>query len=192
MVRVLLNGKESVFSESQFKNLGELYDRIAPKGMVLKRIIIDDQEIETNKLSERLSEPLYDGERIVMDFVTPQKYLEDMLPSILNYIDTVINLLPGVAGRVRELEPKAFKDIEDLSNAISALEDLRQSVQVIVPVEIDGSTMVVVKLKNFLQALEKQDMSLIADCLEKDMPQVMRFYATLFEKALSKLREART
>lgn len=192
MVKILLNGEELVFSENQFKNFGELYDHVAPKGMVLKKISIDDREVDAHRLSEKLSEPLYDGEKIVMDFVTPQKYLEDMLPSVLNYIDTVVNLLPSVAGRVRELEPKAFKDIEDLSNAISALDDLRQSVQAIVPIEIDDNTMVIAKLKNFLQALEQQNMGLIADCLENDMPQVMRFYTALFEKALMKLKGVRT
>lgn len=192
MVKILLNGEELVFSENQFKNFGELYDYVAPKGMVLKKISIDDREVDSHRLSERLSEPLYNGEKIVMDFVTPQKYLEDMLPSVLNYIDTVVNLLPSVAGRVRELEPKAFKDIEDLSNAISALDDLRQSVQAIVPIEIDDNTMVIAKLKNFLQALEQQNMGLIADCLENDIPQVMRFYTSLFEKALMKLKGVRT
>lgn len=192
MVKILLNGEELVFSENQFKNFGELYDRVAPKGMVLKKISIDDREVDAHRLSEKLSEPLHDGEKIIMDFVTPQKYLEDMLPSVLNYIDTVVNLLPSVAGRVRELEPKAFKDIEDLSNAISALDDLRQSVQAIVPIEIDDNTMVIAKLKNFLQALEQQNMGLIADCLENDMPQVMRFYTALFEKALMKLKGVRT
>ncbi len=191
VVRVLVNGKEMIFSKGDFRNFGELYEHVAPKGMVLKTIKINNERIETHKLSERLSEPLRDDDEIVMEFATPQDYLEEMLPSVLRYIDTVISLLPGVAARVRELEPNAFKDIEDLSNAISALDDLRQSVQAIVPMGTSDSSQVVSRLKSFLQALEQQNMAMIAECLENDMPQVMRFYSNLFTEALSKLREAK-
>lgn len=192
VVKVFLNGQELTFSKDEFGNLGELYERVAPKGMVLKTISIDNEQVEPQKLSERLSEPLHEGETITMEFATPQEYLEEMLPSILRYIDTVINLLPNVAAKVRELEPSAFKDIEDLSNAISALDDLRQSVLAIVPMEMDDNSEVVAKLRNFLKALERQDMSAIANCLEQEIPQVMTFYSNLFQRALLKLREAKT
>lgn len=192
MVKVTVDGKESVFNVSDFENFGKLYDELSPKGKVLKHLIINNVEIPAQKVSELRNSTLEEDTNIIMEFVTPSEYLVEILPGVIDYVKTAVKLLPNVAESLRYGQTKSFKDIESLSDSISALDSLRQSIRKITVGPEPDTTDVLSRLRNFLKCLEKQDKEDIANAVENDLPIVLKFYQEFFQKTLEKLREEGT
>lgn len=189
MVTVILNGKQMDFQAKDFVTFGRLYDQICPKDKVLKSLTIDNIQIPTQRISELRDSLLEENTKIVMEFATPLEYLSEILPGIIDYIRTAIELLPSVANSLRSGQSKSFKDIESLSESISALDNLRQSIYRIVELPSIDTSSIVVRLRKFLGTLENQDISEIANSVENDLPIVLKSYQDFFELALSKIRE---
>lgn len=189
MVTVILNGKQMSFQAKDFVTFGKLYDEVSPKDKVLKSLIIDKVQIPTQKVSELRDSLLEENTEIIMEFSTPIEYLSEILPGILEYIKTATGLLPSVARSLRSGQPKSFKDIENISESISALDNLRQSVYRIIEIPDIDTSGILLRLKKFLATLEKQDISEIANSVENDLAIVLKFYQEFFEVVLSKIRE---
>ncbi|HOJ87842.1 MAG TPA: hypothetical protein PLP64_03635 [Pseudothermotoga sp.] len=189
MVTVIINGEKMSFQAKEFATFGKLYDEIAPKDKVLKSLVIDNIQVPAQKVSELKDSPLEENTEITMEFATPVEYLSEILPGILDYIETAIGLLPSVAQSLRSGHAKSFKDIESLSESISALDSLRQSIYRIVELPNIDTSGILVRLKKFLGTLEVQDISEIANSIENDLPIVLKSYQDFFELALSKIRE---
>lgn len=177
------------FQVRDFVTFGRLYDQICPKDKVLKSLRINNIQVPTQKISELRDSLLEENTEIIMEFVTPIEYLGEILPGVIDYIKTTIGLLPSVANSLRSGQSKSFKDIESLSESISALDNLRQSIYRIIELPSIDTSSILVRLRKFLGALESQDISEIANSVENDLPLVMRSYQDFFELALSKIRE---
>lgn len=189
MITVVLNGEVMNFQAKDFVTFGKLYDQISPKDKVLKSLKINNILVPTQKISELRDSQLEENTEIVMEFVRPIEYLGEILPDIIDYIRTAIEMLPSVAQSLRSGHSKSFKDIESLSESISALDSLRQSIYRIVELPAIDTSSIVVRLKKFLGTLETQEIPEIANSVENDLPIVLKSYQDLFELALSKIRE---
>ncbi|MFN3283667.1 MAG: hypothetical protein ACK40Q_05480 [Pseudothermotoga sp.] len=189
MITVVLNGDRMNFQVKDFVTFGKLYDQICPKDKVLKSLRINNIQVPTHKISELRDSLLEENTEIIMEFVTPIDYLGEILPGVIDYIQTTIDLLPSVANSLRSGQSKSFKDIESLSESISALDNLRQSIYRIIELPSIDTSSILVRLRKFLGALESQDISEIANSVENDLPLVMRSYQDFFELTLSKIRE---
>ncbi|MGJ8455343.1 hypothetical protein ACSFC1_08575 [Pseudothermotoga sp. U03pept] len=189
MIKVILNGKEIDFQAKDFVTFGKLYDEISPKNKVLKSLVINNIEVPTQKLSELRDSLLEENTQIVMEFSEPIEYLAEILPGILDYIETAMKLLPSVAESLRTGQAKSFRDIESLSESISALDSLRQSICTILQMPSIDTSAVLVRLKKFLGTLEGQSVSEIANSVQNDLSIVLKFYHDFFELTLSKIRE---
>ncbi len=189
MITVVLNGDRMNFQVKDFVTFGRLYDQICPKDKVLKSLRINNIQVPAQRVSELRESLLEENTEIIMEFVTPIEYLGEILPGVIDYIKTTIELLPSVANSLRSGQSKSFKDIESLSESISALDTLRQSIYRIIELPGIDTSSILVRLRKFLGALESQDISEIANSVENDLPLVMRSYQDFFELALSKIRE---
>lgn len=189
MITVILNGERMSFQAKDFVTFGKLYDQICPKDKVLKSLTINKIQVPAQKVSELRDSLLEENTEIVMEFTTPIEYLSEILPGVIDYIKTAIGLLPGVAESLRSGQAKSFKDIESLSESISALDSLRQNIYRIIELPHIDTSSIIVRLRKFLGTLEGQDISEIANSVENDLPIVLKSYQDFFELALSKIRE---
>ncbi|MEJ5230049.1 MAG: hypothetical protein WHT65_08615 [Pseudothermotoga sp.] len=189
MIKVIINGNEMNLQAKDFVTFGKLYDEVSPKNKVLKSLVINNIEVPTQKLSELRDSLLEENTQIVMEFSEPVEYLAEILPGIIDYIEAAMKLLPSVAESLRSGQSKSFKDIESLSESISALDSLRQSICKILQMPSVDTSAVLVRLRKFLSTLEGQSVLEIANSVQNDLSIVLKFYHDFFELTLSKIRE---
>ena len=190
MIKVILNGDEMTFYEEDYRDFGELYDSLAPKGMVLKKIVINDIDVPPEKIDELRKSYVEDGTQMCLEFVTPKQFLEDMLPNVLNYISKTTSLLDHVVEKLREGERAALKEVVALTESITALENLRLNVLKIETIESQGFEDAVKALQKLLQALESNRIEEISASVERDVPVALEYYREFFFKTLSQLRNS--
>ncbi len=187
MIKLVIDGNETILSTDQYKTFGQLYESFAPRNKVLRKLVINDIEVPPHKVSELREAVLEENTRIDMEFTAPEKFVVEILPGVLDYVNSAINLLPQFAESIRAGDPKAFDSLKSLSDSVSALENLRQSIIKIIPIEPFDFSEAVSRLNRIVQVMEKNDRDELADALENDMSAVFRIYATFFSKVLNKI-----
>ncbi|MCX7653505.1 MAG: hypothetical protein N2Z58_02355 [Fervidobacterium sp.] len=193
MVRVIINGKEEMHNANDFENFGDFLRRMIPAGKVLKSLKVNDKLVPISYVDELKGAKIDEDILIEMEIVNTVEFLKDTLKDVLGYINNVKTLLPRVSNNIIIGNEDGWKAIKDLSDGISAMENLRNSTNQItkLPESELGMSItleeVTSTLRELLAALDKKDNLEISDIVENKIPRVLDFYIEYFSKVLEAL-----
>ncbi|AEH52011.1 hypothetical protein [Pseudothermotoga thermarum] len=187
MVRIIINGQETLVPAQEYKTFGNLYDAFAPKNMVLKKLVVNSIDVPPQKVSELREALLEENTTVSMEFVTPSEFVAEILPGVIENLNMMTNLIPELTQAIRARKPEAFENLKNLSESIAALENLKQNVLKIAPLQQPDFSDVVLRLKKVVEAMESGDHGKLADVIAENLPVVLKTYAELFERVLRKL-----
>lgn len=193
MVRVIINGKEEMHNANDFENFGDFLRRMIPAGNVLKSLKVNDKLVPISYVDELKGAKIDEDILIEMEIVNTVEFLKDTLKDVLGYINNVKTLLPRVSNNIIIGNEDGWKAIKDLSDGISAMENLRNSTNQItkLPESELGMSItleeVTSTLRELLAALDKKDNLEISDIVENKIPRVLDFYIEYFSKVLEAL-----
>jgi len=190
MVKVILNGEEKNFSAQEFENFGELLKSVVTEGQVLKTLRINDKDIPVSFIDDLRSAKLDEELLIEIETQDAISFLKDTLRDVLGYIKNVKELLPQVASNVITGNEAGWKAIKDLSEGLSAMENLRNSTNQITRLNeselaLSAERQAVAEiLRELLDALDRRDTFEISDLVENNIPVVLDYYIEYFSKVL--------
>ncbi|WP_448374903.1 hypothetical protein [Fervidobacterium sp.] len=193
MIKVILNGEEKNFSAQEFENFGELLKSVVTEGQVLKTLRINDKEIPVSFIDDLRSAKLDEELLIEIETQDAISFLKDTLRDVLGYIKNVKELLPQVASNVITGNEAGWKAIKDLSEGLSAMENLRNSTNQITRLNeselaLSAERQAVAEiLRELLDALDRRDTFEISDLVENNIPVVLDYYIEYFSKVLESI-----
>jgi len=199
MVKLIVNGEEREINPKNYKNFGELLDELQKefKDKILSKLVINDKEIPLAHV-DKLRPAIIDEDNLIIQITfEPMKlFLIDMLDDIIKYLDKVIGLLPKVSEDMIVDTEKGYNEIKDLSEGLSAVEDLRKNTEKLsklspadVGIKEEEQQEVVGILQNFVSSLANKDIIDLSDLLEENIPKVLEFYKSYFQKVKQMLEE---
>ncbi|SDG96251.1 hypothetical protein SAMN04488510_10272 [Fervidobacterium changbaicum] len=197
MVRVVVNGEEKLFSAQDFENFGTLLKVLLSEGQVLKSLKINGKEIPVAYVEELKSARLDEELLIEVETQDAVSFLEDTLLDVLGYIQHVKELLPQVASNIRKGREEGWKAIEDLSEGLSSIENLRSSTVQITKLNetellLSTERADVSNIRREMEeARDKNDASEASNIVENKIPIVLDYYIEYFSKVLKALLKAR-
>ncbi len=187
MVRLFINGQETTIPAGEYKTFGQLYEAFAPRNMVLKKLVVNDVDVPAHKVSELREAILEEDTTISLEFVTPKEFLLEILPGVLDYLNSAIDLLPKFADSIRAGDPKVFENLKSISESVAALESLKQSIFRIIKMNEYDFSDVVLRLNKIVKVMESNDKGMIANALQEDMLAVFKTYADFFRQVLKQI-----
>ncbi|MCD6449928.1 MAG: hypothetical protein J7L34_05425 [Thermotogaceae bacterium] len=199
MVKLILNGEEREIDPKKYKNFGELLDELQKefKDRVLSKLVINGKEIPLVHI-DQLRPAVIDEDNLTIEltFEPMKMFLINMLDDIIEYLDKVIGLLPKVSEDMIVDAEKGYNEIRDLSEGLSAIEDLRKNTEKLsnlsladVGIKKEEQQEVVGILQNFVSSLENKDIIDLSDHIEENIPKVLEFYKNYFQKVKQILEE---
>jgi len=199
MVKLIVNGEEREIDPKSYKNFGELLDELQKefKDEILSKLIINDKEIPLAHV-DQLRPAIIDEDNLTIEltFEPMRLFLIDMLGNVIEYIDKVISLLPKISEDMIVDTEKGYNEIKDLSEGLSAVEDLRKNTEKLsklspadVGMKEEEQQEVVGILQNFVSSLSNRDIIDLSDLLEENIPKVLEFYKNYFQKVKQVLEE---
>ncbi len=200
MVKLIVNGEEREINPKNYKNFGELLDELQKefKDKILSKLVINNKEIPLAHI-DQLRPAIIDEDNLTIEltFEPMKQFLIDMLEDIIKYLDKVIGLLPKVSEDMIVDTEKGYNEIRDLSEGLSAVEDLRKNTEKLsklspadVGIKEEEQQEVVGILQNFVNSLENKDIIDLSDLLEENIPKVLGFYKNYFQKVKQMLEES--
>lgn len=197
MVKLIVNGEEREIDAKDYNNFGELVEELKKEysDKVLSKVVVNGNEIPLSKVDDLLGATIdEEGLTIEIEFKSIKEFLVDTLEEVVKYVDNVINLLPKVSEDMIVNSQKGYKAIKDLTDGLTAVENLRENtirVSKITPDDVgmkDREDEVVGILKNFMEGLERSDIIDLSDIIEQQLPTVLNYYKEYFSKVLEILK----
>ncbi|HOK88067.1 MAG TPA: hypothetical protein PKI14_15105 [Fervidobacterium sp.] len=190
MVKAIINGEEKDFDAEEFQNFGEFLRKVLPEGQVLKTLKINDKDVPVAFIEELKSAKMDEDIKIELELVDTVQFLKETLNDVLGYIEHVKSLLSQVSDNLLTNNEAGWKAIKDLSDGISAMENLKGSTQQITKLSENELNLVIKTdevmkvLKELLNALDIRDNLEVSDIVRNKVPTVLDYYIEYFGKTL--------
>ncbi len=192
MVTLIVNGIERKINPADYENFGHLLDVLQKEmpNKVLTALKINGKDIPLVYVDELKAAKLDENNlTIEMEYSSVKDFLITTLKDIIAYIDKVIDLLPEVSEKMVVDTEKAYKDVQDLSEGLSAIQELQSNTSKMSGVSMEETGITeeeqeeaVNILKKFVDNLENRDVIELSDALEYEIPKVLKLYRRYFEK----------
>ena len=196
MVKTIINGEEKDFDAQDFQTFGDFLKKVIPEGQILKSLKINSKDVPIAFIDELKSATVDENITIEMELANAVQFLKETLNDVLGYIEHVKSLLPQVSDNLLSNNEAGWKAIKDLSEGISAMENLKSSTQQITKLTekelklVAKPSEVMDILNALLGALDMQDNLEVSDIIKNKVPIVLDYYIEYFSKTLDLIKSS--
>ena len=201
MTIVILKGQEIEFQVNEGETLFDLLlaaqEKLWQDGRELDSVVVDGQMVDP-LTDEKLKSIPAENLRVEISLTEarPEPTLETILPEAIGYLNILLGKLSGIAEAMRsgQLDQKAFTMFKDSLEGLSFILDLVQTIH------DDSSCSSEIKdqigkfspelmeiLKEINEAQESNDISMLSDLVEYEMPELAEQIRDIMEKFLETL-----
>lgn len=187
-MKVIVNGEEIVVEGVQ--TLGELLNRVREnkENLVVKRIVIDQEEQPLSSLEDLKQMEINEEMEIELELSPLRDFLLETIEEVLRYIKRVKPLLGKVADAVVAGTTEGYRSINDLAEGLNAMENVRMNTVRITGInskelglKVEEENLVRI-LTDFVNALQSKDLVKIADLIDGELKDVFEYYEEFFKR----------
>ncbi|ABQ47579.1 MULTISPECIES: hypothetical protein [Thermotoga] len=187
-MKVIVNGEEIVVEGVQ--TLGELLNRVREnkENLVVKRIVIDQEEQPLSRLEDLKQMEINEEMEIELELSPLRDFLLETIEEVLRYIERVKPLLSKVADAVVAGTTEGYRSINDLAEGLNAMENVRMNTVRITGInskelglKVEEENLVRI-LTDFVNALQSKDLVKIADLIDGELKDVFGYYEEFFRR----------
>jgi len=187
-MKVIVNGEEIVVEGVQ--TLGELLNRVREnkENLVVKRIVIDQEEQPLSRLEDLKQMEINEEMEIELELSPLRDFLLETIEEVLRYIKRVKPLLGKVADAVVAGTTEGYRSINDLAEGLNAMENVRMNTVRITAInskelglKVEEENLVRI-LTDFVNALQSKDLVKIADLIDGELKDVFGYYEEFFRR----------
>ena len=196
-MKIIVNGEEITVDTEDVRTFGELLDRVREEkgNLVVKKIVINDEEYSLTRLEEVKHLEISDDMEIELELAPLKEFLLETIEEVLRYIERVKPLLGGVADAVIAGTSEGYRSINDLAEGLNAMENVRMNtirITGISPKKLGLSVNeehLVRILTDFVNALQSKDLVKISDLIDGELKDVFAYYEEFFKKVEDLLKK---